>query len=1054
MARRLKRSLADFTNATATTRNLRRDLWVVYGVPIVCVAAIVMSWAGLDVSIGGGDVSPFVRDGSWSERGSFWNHKNTGAGGTAVTAASTIEAVWVQIVSVFGGGIAVAQRLFFVVEAAICVGGGVHAARLVCSHRVAIIAGGLLAFFNPFVLLHLPNFLFPLSIGVLGFLLGEVARRIEGNGSVVRLVVASLPLMYLSTNPPLLVVIAGSVMVAVVVLFWTSANVSAVTFLNVFLRSGAALLAVHLWWVVPSVVVNVGGSEGSDFAAETNVDNWRWVYQQSFLPQVVSLTAHWGWGQHDIFPWGETLDRWGWSSFRYITPALALCGVASVYASSRRRQVRFGLLVLCVVIVIVWSQGLQEPFGFINRFMFDHVPAWWLFRDPISKFGPCLVLLYVMLTTAGIQWLSTLKPSIRGLSVRPVFKTVLFGVTALMLLFPLPMYSGEVLSGNGRGLAPSKVSIPSGWSTISETVSESANPGKVLVVPLNKSYRVATTWGYDGVDLAPQFFDRPVLQVLPGGYYSERAGYARLLGRVEQAMLDGDVDAVERGAAALGVSHIVVRRDVDPGTLKVRYADADQLFDTARRIPGADIVYDGEVAAAVELSAADGVVRWFGDGLGLEGSPTADQVVAVSAPIVSTSHASGEVWDMASLDESRTFPVVQSRGPYQLKLDAFSSVAARLEKTVSQGALGISVVPELNIDVSGRPASFSPVSHIPIDSVDADDSLGYRVEIDGEAYTVGDLVSVRPGDVVEVWQENQSASRGRYLLGSALVASETSAAIDLPTGTHTISAELPHEQNRVQTFSPVQQCNAIDGRTPTEAGIRMLSFADGFELAAKANSACVIADLDLVEGERFELSFEHRNLTDGVTRFCVWSDTKQQCLASSELATSKTWRSDGSTFMVDDQSEDGRLYFYSDGEDDGSETVGQFRQIEVQKHRSSVVSIEPKHPVGLLPIEVDTTGPASWDIELSGGSGFVTLAESFSDNWELGDVPEGWTVEPVMVDGWAQGWKVDGDGDAVISIRHSTSRYMRWTLWVSLLAFGGLVFWGVFRRSLRYLPVA
>jgi len=51
----------------------------------------------------------------------------------------------------------------------------------------------------------------------------------------------------------------------------------------------------------------------------------------------------------------------------------------------------------------VISQGLHEPFGALNEFLYGNIPGFFLFREPFSKFGVLLAVAGALGLGLGIE---------------------------------------------------------------------------------------------------------------------------------------------------------------------------------------------------------------------------------------------------------------------------------------------------------------------------------------------------------------------------------------------------------------------------------------------------------------------------------------------------------------------------------------------------------------------------------------------------------------------------------------------------------------------------
>ena len=239
-----------------------------------------------------------------------------------------------------------------------------------------------------------------------------------------------------------------------------------------------------------------------------------------------------------------------------------------------------------VLVLVFLAKGLHSPLPGVNLWLYDHTPWSWLFREPMSKIGPALVLLVVALFAMTTGALLERSQELGGLPRQFVGLALAVGAAAV-LAYPYPMWDGRVIPDDRPSLPPAHVTIPDEWLDAATFINNSATMGKVLVLPLDDYYQMPTTWGYYGVDLVPQLLlRRPVIQLLPDAYYSEEGGFATLVRAVEEALAEGDTEEVPGLLQALGVSHILLRRDLDLGF------PGRSFEDPARLEPGLRAVRD------------------------------------------------------------------------------------------------------------------------------------------------------------------------------------------------------------------------------------------------------------------------------------------------------------------------------------------------------------------------------------------------------------------------------------------------------------------------------
>ena len=99
--------------------------------------------------------------------------------------------------------------------------------------------------------------------------------------------------------------------------------------------------------------------------------------------------------------------------------------------------------------------------------------------------------------------------------------------------------------------------------------------------------------------------------------------------------------------------------------------------------------------------------------------------------------------------------------------------------------------------------------------------------------------------------------------------------------------------------------------------------------------------------------------------------------------------------------------------------------------------------------------PAHYEVALDAADGdfVLTLAETFGPGWQLSGLPRGWTADHGVVDGYANGWRIDGDGSATLRLTHRPSDVARVAALVSAAVLAAVVLFTVAGSARRRLPV-
>ena len=386
-----------------------------YLLVLVVSTFVVSRWFHTGTFIATGDMGPFIRRGWAPELTWSWSHQVTGAGSASYAVARGFEVILIWCCHAVGLGEYTAQWLFYTcIYGLVGVGVAYLAAAFVRS-EVAVVAAGAFGVLNGFFLTRLPNPLNIISVGSVALLTG-LAMRIAAGRRIPTPVagLALLPTSFLGFNPPMIVVayawaLAGTPLLALLVL----GRRSALRLLWWFVRAAPLALLLNIWWLVPLAQGFLGGGGATANAAFTDPTSWSWSQVNNLPPNVLTMVANWAWYRPQYLPFAADLDQPAWIWIRYLLPAVVFA--APVFA--RRSQRRLALVCLGLVIVFVTlAKGLRPPLIELNLLLYQYVPGFWLFREPMSKLGQLLILLYGLLlavyvdsTAARLRALRTLR---------------------------------------------------------------------------------------------------------------------------------------------------------------------------------------------------------------------------------------------------------------------------------------------------------------------------------------------------------------------------------------------------------------------------------------------------------------------------------------------------------------------------------------------------------------------------------------------------------------------------------------------------------------------
>ena len=317
-------------------------------------------------------------------------------------------------------------------------------------------------------------------------------------------------------------------------------------------RSLAALAwctALNAWWLIPigrelsmGGAYSYAGSSWSLFeypALATSVDFFEFIRGLGY------------WGAYQMYNGAPYV---AWAAFLATPLAIAatvwLATCALLPLTQRHRPdlwvVSAGALFLGGVF---FSKGLNPPAGDVNRWLYEEVPGFVLFRSTYQNFGGLAYLGAVI----GLTIL------VAGSRLTRRGRLVVSGVTMVAVLVAgWPLLTGSVVRDQTQRGVSATVRIPSYYDDLARWSAGTKPGGSVLVLPMPPSGYIKTTWGLQGPDLIHNYIAQPVIT-----------------GEVEARPTDGPRFRAFLTAATafdepvllnkLGVAHVLVRHDISPG---------------------------------------------------------------------------------------------------------------------------------------------------------------------------------------------------------------------------------------------------------------------------------------------------------------------------------------------------------------------------------------------------------------------------------------------------------------------------------------------------------
>ena len=872
-----------------------------YLVVLLISSVVVSRWFRTGTFVSTGDMGPFIRQGWAPEVAWSWNHQITGAGSAGYTVARAVEFLLIEVAQAFGGDETTAQWMFYTLIYGLVGFGTAYAAGALVRNEAAIVVAGTFGVLNGFFLTRLPNPLNIISVGTIALVTGIALRVARGTRVPAPIGgFALIPTSFLAFNPPMLVVAYGWAGAGTVVLAGLVYGRRGVRRLVMWLlRAAPWVVALNAWWLVPLAQSYTGGGGATANAEFTDPTAWSWATINNTIPNILTMVANWAWFRPQYLPFADDLDRPAWIWVRYVLPAVVV--LAPVLAVRARRRAALVLLGLSGVGVFL-AKGLTPPLSGVNLLLYQYVPGFWLFREPMSKLGQLLVIAFAILLALAVEGALLQARRLPRPSATTV-RVVAAGAALLVVVYPYPLFTGAVIPDVRPTQPSAHVRVPEEWWDVAEVINADERPGKVLVLPLADYYQMPTTWGFFGVDsIANLLLQRPVVQRKPDGYFADVPGFTALVEGVETALVTGDLEPVPRLLDAMGVSHLIVRHDLVRGLPGRSFADGEVLSASMSRVPGLTQVRDGTLEIWHVGDGTSPTVRAYDRVLAAPDLPRASAAtvgsIGTGTAVVAADPGTDDVvhWSVPAVDRGpATTSVPLDGGTYRVAQRARSA------------------------------PTFVP-------RVDADEST--LVLEDPTRLVVGDTTVQRPALTVDLPRTDVVAVRA----GSRIVSVDTPSTAALPVGAATPLTVYAASREAASVTGPseVYDCNNYEPRPADQLRLRreVRDSPEGtiVRLSADDHAACSRYEVvDARPGRTYRISLDYRQLRGKRPQICVWQAGTDGCELAPRATLGAEWSPYERYVTVDEVATSLQLVLHADvGERLLGRTVTEYRNVTIE----------------------------------------------------------------------------------------------------------------------------
>jgi len=552
----------------------RRWVWGLWLLATVLAVTITNQWFVPGGMIGGGDIFPLtlINPGVWLQRMRYTWDTVYVLGGPSSLTQYLFPALVSRALGVWLPPDGVQHAFFALLFGAQFLAMAFFVLTILPGRRFAAVIAGLFCCFNPVEVLGGPALL---GLFLLPYVLFVAALFIRvARGGAPRLLTPLLLLAaacsgFLSINPPTLVVFVIFDALLAVYVIWVHREGGFGVWRRIAILTCLAVLA-NLYWAIP-LHDELFGSGQASVTAVTNVSDLSFVYQRDSILNMFWLNPIWAWTNTSAYPYASEYNGALLIIAVFVPALLAFSSLLNPRIS---RRVMLPAIVVILALLFICT-ALHGPWQAVNLFLFQHVPFFWLFRQPDTKFLLYIMILYAPLIGYQAAWLSEI---VMRLVQQPLLTVAARGgVLALFagvfVLSALPFVKGET-AGATRGhvsrtgtspILTNRLAVPKYWFALASFLTGRDPNARILLLPNDDFYAMPYRWGYVSDSVASEIFTNPTLTLtnVQTNYTSSSSTYDGFKGKMLSIVSGASHNSIMPYLAAQGVTYIVQRNDID-----------------------------------------------------------------------------------------------------------------------------------------------------------------------------------------------------------------------------------------------------------------------------------------------------------------------------------------------------------------------------------------------------------------------------------------------------------------------------------------------------------
>lgn len=352
--------------------------------------------------------------------------------------------------------------------------------------------------------------------------------------------------------------VMGGVLISSVVLFFYKLIVEKKPILNlikVYLLLFVFSILVNMYWILP--LIHVQSNQFSQFqnsgGASITVGWTNVVSKNASILNLFRLQGFSSWYDESSHPYaGVFLNNPLMILISILFPLIALSSYLLARDKTDRKTVVFFILLL--LFSVFFAAGTHPPLGFIYKWMMEHLYGFAIFRTAFYKFGYALWFSYAFLIAYSLTRLSS---ALRNKIL--VYSTAVLYI-ALIFYYSFPFFTGSFFAFKKPfNLMIKLPEYIKDSVTYTNTLPEDA---RILLVPppspTNGQSDVYNFGYFSRTPLPFQITQRSMVTNVEVNTGRQESATEQLY----DAMLRGDSEKTKQLISELGITHLLVRRDV------------------------------------------------------------------------------------------------------------------------------------------------------------------------------------------------------------------------------------------------------------------------------------------------------------------------------------------------------------------------------------------------------------------------------------------------------------------------------------------------------------